>query len=469
MLEHMYFHNLLSENQFGFLPQHSACSQLLCVLNIWFRAFENNESTDIIYTDIAKTFDSVCHNKLITVLSAYGFRGKILTWIKSFLSNRLQYVSINNQCSTPLLVISGVPQGSILGPLLFVVYINDIVDITPLSNSHNGLYLYADDAKRFDIGSNFVNLQAAVDKLSTWLQKRLLDLAASKCDHLCVTHARLTAPDNSFYIGRHKIRNVSFVKDLGIFIGKDLKFSYHINCILRSASLCTYQILRSFSTKNVWILLQAFMCYVRPKLEYCTCVWNLYLKNDILLLESIQKRFTRDICIRCNIPFASYLDRLHILGIKSLEYRRVEFDLILMYKICYHLSDLHFDNYFVFRDAGYNLRHHSLSVQTLQQCKHNQYQHLFFNRIVNIWNRLPDDVVIASSLSFLSTISRTLICMLLLLSFFNCQCFLLCVFNVLCFIFRCSVFIFFLLIVSLFLTYQCDWVWTQSPLCCISK
>ena len=97
-----------------------------------------------------------------------------------------------------------------------------------MSDSHNGLYLYADDAKLFYIGSNFVNLQAALDKLSIWLQKRQLDLAASKCDHLCVTCARLTAPDNSFYIGCHNIHNVSFVKDLGIFIDKDLKFSYHI-------------------------------------------------------------------------------------------------------------------------------------------------------------------------------------------------------------------------------------------------
>ena len=127
-----------------------------------YTKLENNESIDIIYTDIAKAFDSVCHNKLLTVLSAYGFRGKILTWIKSFLSNRLQYVSINNQHFTPLPVISNVPQGSTLDPLLFVIYINDIVDITPLSDSHNGLYLYADDTKLFNIGSNFVNLQAAL-------------------------------------------------------------------------------------------------------------------------------------------------------------------------------------------------------------------------------------------------------------------------------------------------------------------
>ena len=131
------------------------------------------------------------------------------------------------------------------------------------------------------------------------------------------------------------------MKDLGASICNGLKLLHHISCILRRASLCAHQILRSFSTKNVRILLKAFLCYVRPKLECSICVWNPYLKKDVFYLESVQNKFTRDIYIRCNIPFAFYLNRLYLLGIESLEYRRVEFDLILMHKICYHLSDLH--------------------------------------------------------------------------------------------------------------------------------
>ena len=152
------------------------------------------------------------------------------------------------------------------------------------------MYLYADDAKLFDIISNFVNLQTPLDKHAAWLQERQLNLGASRCDHLCITCARLTSPDDSFYIGPQNIRNVSFVKDLGVFICNDLKFLYHISCITHSASLYAYQILRSFSTKIVWIFHKAFMCYVRPKLECSTCVWNPYLKKDILHLESVQKK-----------------------------------------------------------------------------------------------------------------------------------------------------------------------------------
>ena len=193
------------------------------------------------------------------------------------------------------------------------------------------------------------------------------------------------------------------LKDLGIFICNDLKFSYHINYISRSALLCAYQILCFFSTKNVWILLEAFMCYVRPKLEYSRIlVYGILIsKKTCHILNRFKKNLLVIFAFVVTFHLLPIFDYLHILGIKSLEYRGIEFDLILMYKICYYLSDLRFDDYFVFRDTGYNLRQHSLSVQTLQQCKHIKYQHFFFNRIVNIWNLLLNDVVIPPSLSSL--------------------------------------------------------------------
>ena len=126
--------------------------------------------------------------------------------------------------------------------------------------------------------------------------------------------------------------------------------------------MCAYQILRAFSSKNVWTLLKAFITYVRPKLEYNSPVWNPYLKKDTLLLESVQKKFTRNVFLRCNIPFRSYADRLDKLGIKSLEYHRLQFDIILMFKIYHKFSDLHFDNYFEHCDRKYNFRSHNFKI-----------------------------------------------------------------------------------------------------------
>ena len=129
------------------------------------------------------------------------------------------------------------------------------------------------------------------------------------------------------------------VKDLGVLISSNLKWSCHISQIVTSAFTCWYRILKSFPSKNVWTLPKAYITYVHPKLEYNTLAWSPHLKRDAVYLcsiKSVQKNFTRKICICCNIPFSSDVDRLSKLNLKSLEYRRLEFDLILTYKICYH-------------------------------------------------------------------------------------------------------------------------------------
>ena len=179
------------------------------------------------------------------------------------------------------------------------------------------MFLYADEAKLFS--NNAFSLQQGLDKFTNWLKLHQLDLAVAKCEHLCISRSHCS---NSVFAGSLNIKTVSVVKDLGVYIIDNLKWSYHISHIHRHASLCSYQILRSFSPKNIWILPKAFNTYVRPNVEFNTCVWSPYLKKDIVPLESVQRNFTRYAFIRCNIPFNSYNDRLCKLGIKSLEYRR---------------------------------------------------------------------------------------------------------------------------------------------------
>ena len=129
------------------------------------------------------------------------------------------------------------------------------------------------------------------------------------------------------------ISTCTSVKDLGVFISNDLKWSFHIAQIRGVASICSNHILKRFSSRNIRTLRKAFVTYVRPKLEYNTPVWSPYLYKDIIAVESIQKNFTRRVCMRCDIPFTSYSDQLIKLNLKSLEYHRLEFDLILVYKI----------------------------------------------------------------------------------------------------------------------------------------
>ena len=179
LLHHFFTFNFISDNQFGFFPGRSSCSQLLCAINKWLLCYDFGDNMNIVYTDIAKAFDSVCHSKLISVLSSLGISGKVLKWINFFLCGRVQCVCVNNCFSSLLPVHSGVPQGSILGPLLFLVFIGEAIKVSKLNNSCGGMYLFADDAKFFS--NNVKDLQSSLSRITIWLRERQLLLASSKC------------------------------------------------------------------------------------------------------------------------------------------------------------------------------------------------------------------------------------------------------------------------------------------------
>ena len=220
LLHHFMSHNLLSSYQFEFLPGRSSCSQLLSAINHWFTSFDDLKSIHIVYTDIAKAFDTVSHTKLLSVLSSMGVSSKVLSCIKCFLYDRVQCVCVNNHFSSYSPVLRGVPQGSILvatGPLLFVAYIDEGVKISNLHGTSNGtdMYLYADDAKLFS--NNIDNLQSALKRLSAWLCSCQLNLAPAKCEHVHISRSN-NSLDHSFQLCSHSIKTIKTVKDLGVLI-----------------------------------------------------------------------------------------------------------------------------------------------------------------------------------------------------------------------------------------------------------
>ena len=202
--------------------------------------------------------------------------------------------------------------------VLFVVFIDEAIKVSKLYDSCGGIYLYADNAKLF---SNNVNdLKSSLSRIAIWLPERQLLLTPSKCEHLRISCFFISRTHN-FCIDSYNIHSITStaVKDLGECICRNLKWSHHIQYIYSTANVCPYQIMHAFSTKNTWTQLKAFITYVRPKLKYNSPVWNPYLKKDVLLLQSIQKKISGDVFICCNIPFTSYADRLHKLDIKSME------------------------------------------------------------------------------------------------------------------------------------------------------
>ena len=341
-LTYLLNHNLITSQQFGFLSKRSTCTQLLDCLNDWTLSIRNHHVTDIIYFDFAKAFDSVSHIKLVHKLQSYGISGRLLKLLSDFLSNRFQRVVLPNGVSTSRAVTSGVPQGSVLGPLLFLIFINDIVDL--FDHSKVCIKLFADDIKLYlEIvdNSDYNKLQDAINKVHEWSKIWQLRLASDKCQHCHISLSPRPQPFN-YFVTDFKLPLVSAARDLGVLMDSRLTFRNHIKSVVSRGHVRAIQIWRCFLCKDPDILIKAFSTYVRPLLEYCSPVWSptsVTLVND---LESVQRRFTKRLP---GLKSLSYDDRCAHLGIDRLELRRLRADLILCYKILHGLVLLLSDDF----------------------------------------------------------------------------------------------------------------------------
>jgi hypothetical protein len=393
LMDHVQEYKLITPHQFGFLPHKSSCSQLLQSTHKWLQSYCNSDAMKVLYTDFSKAFDSVNHRILIKVLHRFGFGIQVVDWIENFLSNRCQQVCIGNSISDPLEVLSGVPQGSVIGPFLFVLFINGISGC--LSSEIVGLSIFADDCKFYSKSPN--DLQLTINSLDNWVDLHQLKLAPHKCFILKIK--KKAVQDNSqYWIGNHLLEEHVSVKDLGIFVCQNMDWSVHINHICHKAATKSYQVLKSVRSKNLWTLTKLFTTYVRPLLEYNSPVWSPYQINEITLLERIQRHYTKKIFERCNIPFASYEDRLYKLNLLSLKNRRKLFDQIIMYKLVNNIHDLQFDNFFSFNNSSYFLRSHPLQVTVKLDYTTSLWTNSFFVRVPKMWNALPKNIVTADNL-----------------------------------------------------------------------
>ena len=384
LISHLSSHNLISSSQHGFLPHRSSSTQLLGALQDWINGYNNEKQTSAVYTDISKAFDTVSHPKLLEVIKSYGIGQQLYKWIESFITNRKQFVRINESFSNPMPVLSGIPQGSVIGPLLFLLYMDDV---TKVVSKLTTVSLFADDAKFYSHDSE--DLQASLNNVCLFFETRQLTLAKEKCEHIFFGKIKETV---DFSLSGQTISQTSLIKDLGVFISSDLKWESHTNHLKLRASQRCYLILRSFSSKNVWTLLQTFKTFVRPILEYGSVIWSSNCSKDIRSIEGVQRYFTRKIFRRCGIPYSSYADRLHKLNLKTLEYRRKEFDIIMVYKIVHNLVDVPFCKYFKFYSTPYSTRRHKYCLERVK-CGSNHEQSFFSNRTIPAWNELPHRIV----------------------------------------------------------------------------
>lgn len=344
-------------------------------INTWTRSLDSRKPVDVVYIDFQKAFDSVVHEKLLIKLGTFGFRPQLLVWLRNFLTDRSQRIKIKSVYSDSSPVLSGVPQGSILGPTLFLLYINDLVDVIQFSE----IRLFADDLKIYNLSANHKFLQSDLDNLCSWAKSWQLSLSYSKCN---ILHLGRSNPIHVYRLDNYELIKSNGCKDLGIFVNENLSFSIHCNNIVAKSSKISNLIHRTFTSKNPELLVKAFNSYVRPILEYSSPVWNPHLIKDINNIENVQRRFTK----RFAPKGLSYNQRLEFLKMERLEVRRIKLDAILAFNI---IRNNLLPSHDFFTIPHGITRSCSISKLCVANSRLNSTKYNFSNRCIKIWNFLP--------------------------------------------------------------------------------
>jgi ribonuclease P/MRP protein subunit RPP40 len=322
--------NAFNANQHGFRVGRSCLSQLLTHYDNIICLLENGVNVDTVYLDFAKAFDKVDHSIVIKKLSLIGIRGKVLSWIESFLTNRTQKVMVNGFLSEPAPVISGVPQGSVLGPLLFLILIGDIDrDI-----AESFISSFADDTRLTRAVSGVrdaSSLQTDLEKIYEWSVENNMMFNAKKFevarygpDEVLKSTTNYTGSDGSI------IPEKEHVRDLGVTMSNDGSFKQHITNMCTSArNMCAW-ILRTFQSRSAELMLTMWKSLVLPILDYCSQLWSPTKVGQIQEIEDIQKSFTRKIW---NVNRGDYWERLSTFKLYSLQRRRERYRVIYIWKI----------------------------------------------------------------------------------------------------------------------------------------
>jgi hypothetical protein len=388
IVSHMKSHKLFSKSQFGFIKGRSTSYQLLQAIDKWTEILDDNGKIDAVYFDFMKAFDQVPHRRLLHKLPSFGISDSLVNWISSFLSNRRQKVVVKGEHSSWSNVTSGIPQGSVLGPLLFVLYINDLPDVVDAS-----ILLFADDTKIYKeiiTIEDQESIQNNINSMQNWSEQWLLKFHPEKCKVL-----RLGRNDEvkfPYALNGHDLIHVEEEKDLGVTIDSKLKFTTHISNKVNTANKIMGIIRRTFTYLDQTIFTRLFKAMVRPHLEYANPVWHPTLKKLKITIENVQRRATKKLQSCTDL---SYKERLTKLDLPCLAYRKLRGDMIEVYKMlndCYD-SDI---NPPLTLKTNRRTRGHSKSLYKERANKETRKQ-FFRNRVVNFWNDLPETVVTAPS------------------------------------------------------------------------
>ncbi|XP_055615435.1 uncharacterized protein LOC129761723 [Toxorhynchites rutilus septentrionalis] len=327
--------NYIAEEQHGFVPKRSTSTNLLLYTSFISKTLESRSQVDAIYTDFSAAFDKINHQITIAKLHRIGFNGPLLHWLESYLTGRTMSVKIGDFISSPFDVTSGVPQGSHLGPLIFVLYLNDVNSVLKCMKLS-----YADDFKLFVRVNNRDDatfLQRQLEIFASWSEANCMSLNSSKCSVISFSRKHTTIQYDYELFGSI-LNRVTCIKDLGIILNSKITFSEHIAYAVSKASKALGFIFRTTKHFTDIQCLKVLYCsLVRSILEYASVVWAPYYHNNIQRVESVQRKFVRYALRRLhwndpqNLP--RYEDRCKLLGLDQLCVRRNTARVVFVYDL----------------------------------------------------------------------------------------------------------------------------------------
>ena len=396
LLRHLLDNDILSSRQFGFRPGSSTQEALLAATHDWHRCLDRGQSSAALFLDLSKAFDRVPHSKLLCSLSHVGVTGPLLQWFRSYLSNRCQRVVLNGHSSTSLPVTSGVPQGSILGPLLFITYINSLAK---LDLSHGtSIILYADDIllyRTLATSNDNAQLQLDVNKIEAWISSSGLAINPSKSTLLIISRQRIK-PAVSIWINSTLVPCSNNVTYLGVTISSDLRWNEHVLNTCKSAKQKLGLLYRNFHQADRHTLCHLYKTLVLPKLDYCSSIWDPHTVTSINNLESVQA-FAAKLCTKSwSARSSNLISSLHWPSLRS---RRSRFKVLLSRRIIQNESLI--PSSFYHPAHHHNPRTDNSMPVAVPFARTSCFKHSFTVSSCRLWNSLPDTVItLPSRLSF---------------------------------------------------------------------
>jgi hypothetical protein len=383
---HLKRNNIITSSQHGFRKGRSCTTNLLEFMETVTKAADEGKAVDVIYLDFAKAFDKVPIKRLIAKLTSIGIAGNMLNWISDWLSGRKQRVVVQGKYSSWREVLSGVPQGSVLGPVLFSIFINDLDET---ATAKQFLKKFADDTKLGQIieqASDTAELQATLNRLCDWASTWGMAFNVQKCH---VMHVGRNNPRAEYTMNGIKLAATEMERDVGVVVCSDLKQAEQCRKAAQTAGAVLGQIHRAFHYRDRHTYLNLYKQYVRPHLEFAAPAWSPWNRGDIVCLEKIQERAVKAVS---GLRGRTYSERLKELDLPSLEERRREADMVQVYKIMCDEDSEYSEKWFTKMENGRQTRRTTGMMLRPPRAAHNFRRGFFSCRVAEPWNGLPREV-----------------------------------------------------------------------------